>query len=51
MHSHSLDLRQRIVQSYLAGEGSIRKIAKRFLVNPTNVYQTWFGIGICLFFV
>ena len=30
MHSYSVDLRQRIVQSYLAGEGSIREIAKTF---------------------
>ncbi len=39
MASYSLDLRQRIVQSYFAGEGSIREIAKRFLVSPTTVYQ------------
>ena len=37
MHSHSVDLRQRIVQSYLAGEGSIREIAKRFVVSPVTV--------------
>ena len=39
MASYSLDLRQRIVQAYLAGEGSIREIAKRFLVSPTTVHQ------------
>ncbi len=39
MESYSLDLRQRIVQSYLDGEGSIRAIAKRFLVSPTTVCQ------------
>lgn len=39
MASYSLDLRQRIVKSYLDGEGSIRDIAKRFLVSPTTVYQ------------
>ncbi len=37
MHSYSVDLRRRIVQSYLAGEGSIREIAKRFLVSPVTV--------------
>jgi len=39
MASYSLDLRQRIVQAYMAGEGSIREIAKRFLVSPTTVHQ------------
>ena len=39
MHSHSIDLRQRIVKSYLAGEGSIRDIAKCFLVSPTTVQE------------
>jgi len=39
MASYSLDLRQRIVKSYLEGENSIRDIAKRFLVSPTTVYQ------------
>ena len=39
MASYSLDLRQRIVQSYLDGEGSIREIAQRFLVSPTTVHQ------------
>jgi len=39
MASYSSDFRQRIVQSYLAGEGSIREIAKRFLVSPTTVHQ------------
>ncbi len=38
MYYH-LDLRQRIVQSYLDGEGSIREIAKRFRVSPVTVYQ------------
>ena len=39
MANYSLDLRKRIVESYLAGEGSIRDIAKRFLVSPTTVHQ------------
>ena len=39
MANYSLDLRQRIVQSYLDGEDSIRDIAKRFLVSPTTVCQ------------
>ena len=38
MYYH-LDLRQRIVQSYLDGEGSIREIARRFRASPTTVYQ------------
>ena len=39
MHSHSVDLRQCIVQSYLAGEGTIREIAKRFVVSPVTVQE------------
>jgi transposase len=37
MPSHSLDLRQRIVSLYEKGEGSIRQLAKRFLVSPDSV--------------
>jgi len=37
MGSYSLDLRERIVQSYLDGEGSQHDLAKRFLVSPTTV--------------
>ena len=39
MHSYFVDLRQRIVQSYLAGEGSVREIAKRFVVSPVTVQE------------
>ena len=37
MKPHSLDLRQRIVESYEAGEGSIRQLAKRYKVGPDAV--------------
>ncbi|MEM9219035.1 MAG: transposase [Cyanobacteria bacterium P01_F01_bin.150] len=37
MKSYSLDLRQRIVDAYSAGEGSIRQLAKRFKVSPDCV--------------
>ena len=37
MSSHSVDLRQRIVSLYEKGEGSIRQLAKRFLVSPDSV--------------
>jgi transposase len=37
MGNYSLDLRQRIVDTYLAGEGSQRNIAKRFRVSLTTV--------------
>ena len=37
MKSYSLDLRQRIVDAYRAGEGSIRQLAKRFKVSPDCV--------------
>lgn len=33
----SVDLRQRAVQAVLNGEGSCRKIAKRFVVNHTSL--------------
>ncbi|MEM9218516.1 MAG: transposase [Cyanobacteria bacterium P01_F01_bin.150] len=37
MKPHSIDLRQRIVESYEAGEGSIRQLAKRYKVGPDAV--------------
>ena len=37
MGDYPLALRKRIVDAYLAGEGSLRDIAKRFLVSPTTV--------------
>lgn len=37
MNAYSQDLRQRVVDAYEAGEGSIRKIAERFRVSPTTV--------------
>ena len=39
MRSYSLDLRQRIVDAYENGEGSIRELAKRFEVAPNTVYD------------
>jgi transposase len=37
MGPYSLDLRQRIVDAYVSGEGSIRQLAKRFAVAPNTV--------------
>lgn len=37
MKPHSIDLRQRIVESYEADEGSIRQLAKRYKVGPDAV--------------
>jgi transposase len=37
MQAYSLDLRQRIVQAYEQGEGSIAEIAERFSVSPAFV--------------
>ncbi len=37
MKPYSIDLRQRIVDSYTAGEGSIRQLAKRYKVGPDCV--------------
>ncbi len=37
MGTYPLALRKRIVDAYLAGEGSQSDIAKRFLVSPTTV--------------
>ena len=37
MKSYSLDLRQKIVDSYENNEGSIRQLAKRFKVSPDCV--------------
>lgn len=37
MKSYSLDLRQKIVDSYGNNEGSIRQLAKRFKVSPDCV--------------
>lgn len=39
MRPYSLDLRQRIVDAYEKGEGSIRQLAKRFEVAPNTVYD------------
>jgi transposase len=36
-YGHGLDLRTRIVDAYLNGEGSIREIAERFEVSPSTV--------------
>jgi transposase len=35
----SLDLRERIVKGYEAGEGSIRKLAKRFKTAPATIFR------------
>jgi transposase len=37
MAPYSLDLRQRIVDAYRNGEGSVRELAKRFVVSPNTV--------------
>lgn len=37
MSRYSIDFRQKIVTAYQSGEGSIRMIAKRFLVSPETV--------------
>lgn len=37
MSRYSIDFRQKIVVAYQSGEGSIRMIAKRFLVSPETV--------------
>lgn len=37
MKFYSLDLRQKVIDSYISGEGSIRKLAKRFKVSPDFV--------------
>lgn len=37
MQAYSLDLRQRIVQAYEQGQGSIPEIAQRFSVSPAFV--------------
>ena len=37
MSRYSIDFRQKIVAAYQSGEGSIRMIAKRFLVSPETV--------------
>ena len=39
MRPYSLDLRQRIVDAYENGEGSVRDLAKRFAVAPNTVYE------------
>lgn len=36
-YGHGLDLRTRIVDAYLGGEGSIREMAERFAVAPGTV--------------
>jgi transposase len=37
MHAHPLELRQRIVDAYDRGEGSVRELAERFDVAPNTV--------------
>ena len=37
MPNYSLDLRQRIINAYLAGEGSQRNLAQRFSVSTTTI--------------
>lgn len=37
----SIDLRKRIVETYLEGEESLRKIAERFKVSFSSVYRFW----------
>jgi transposase len=37
MRPYSEDLRERIVEAYEAGEGSVRELAKRFAVDPGTV--------------
>ncbi len=39
MTTHSLDLRNRVVVCYNAGNISIRKLAERFMVNKKTVHQ------------
>lgn len=39
MQPHSQDLRQRIVDLYERGEGSIRALAERFQVSPDSVFH------------
>ena len=39
MTTHSLDLRNRVVACYNAGNISIRKVAERFMVNKKTVHQ------------
>jgi transposase len=37
MKAYSIDLRQRIVNAYHEAEGSVREVAKRFVVTPKTV--------------
>jgi transposase len=39
MTSYSIDFRKKIIEAYEQGQGSIRKIAKRFLVSPDTVQR------------
>ncbi|GAB5519294.1 MAG: hypothetical protein RhofKO_15450 [Rhodothermales bacterium] len=39
MHGYSTDLRQRVVQAYLDGEGSHAQLAHRFKVSAKTVYN------------
>jgi transposase len=39
MSCYSIDLRKKIVEAYEQGEGSVRGIAKRFLVSPDTVQR------------
>ncbi|WP_143597441.1 helix-turn-helix domain-containing protein, partial [Synechococcus sp. 63AY4M2] len=39
MPTHSLDLRQRVVAAYQAGNTSIRQVAKRFMVTKRTVHR------------
>ncbi len=39
MPTHSLDLRQRVVAAYQAGQTSIRQVAERFMVTKRTVHR------------
>jgi len=41
MRPHSQDLRQRILDTVARGEGSLRQIAQRFLVNVSTIVRLW----------
>ena len=41
MKAYSIDLRQKIVDAYKNGEGSLRDIAKRFSVSLSFVWSLW----------
>lgn len=39
MSAYSIDLREKIVAAYEAGNTSVRKVAERFMVNPNTVQR------------